>query len=233
MTKNHRLPLILIVIALFGCIPSDEPVSPETDSATSPVPLHNFGRRGESVEFSAICRYDVLEMAPVMTLLDFTIEHGGFTCHSRGRGVLFVPQRNGRCPNSEQMTLSSAEILPIEQASREFYSCMAMIQPGSASQTSVVTFRSSVTTTEIDHDFGDFLFDLMALANHDALPISHLSSMNNVACMETEQPEVVIDRVVASDIADASVYVSRIHQGTCREIGSQLIGGPWIEILRQ
>ena len=108
-----------------------------------------------------------------------------------------------------------------------------MIQPGSTSETGVVTFQSSVTTTEIDHDFGDFLFDLMALSNHDALPISHLSSMNNVVCMETEQPEVVIERVVAADIADASVYVSRIHQGTCREIGSRLIGQRWVEILRQ
>ncbi len=232
MTTHLHLPLLAVLLAFWGCSPSDDPVAPEADSAL-PVQLHDFGRRGESVEFSTICRYEVLEMAPVMTLLDFTIEHGGFTCHSRGRGILFVPERDGRCANSEQLTLSNRQILSVEHASREFYSCMAMIQPGSTSETSVVTFQSSVTTTEFDHDFGDFLFDLMALSNHDALPISHLSSMNNVVCMETEQPEVVIERVVASDIADASVYVSRIHQGTCREIGSRLIGQRWVEIIRQ
>ena len=218
---------------MLGCTPSDDQIAPEADNAILPVPLHNFGRRGESVEFSSICRYDVLEIAPAMTLLDFTIEHGGFTCHSRGRGILFVPQRDGRCPNSEKLTLSSAQILSVEQASRDFYSCMSMIQPGSRSETNVVTFRSSITTTEIDHEFGSFLFDLMALSNHDALPISHLSSMNNVACMETDHPEAVIERVEASDIADSSVYVSRIDRGTCREIGSQLTGLPWVEILRE
>lgn len=207
--------------------PPDAAPPAETVETESPTPIHNFGRRGEAGDFDAICRYDVLELPPVMALADFTIEHGGFTCHPAQDPILFVPQRDGLCPGSEQLALSPPETLSLEQASRAFYACMAMIQPGAEGSTDVVTFRSTSSPGEIDREFLSFVYNLMGLTNNDALPVDHLSHANNVACLETSQPSVVLERVVASDIADPSVYVAETHRGVCREVGARMTGHPW------
>lgn len=225
-----RLGTFAAALALGACGPPDGPPQSENAEQASAIPNHNFGRRGESGGFEAICRYEILELPPVLTLADFTIEHGGFTCHPVQGPVLFVPERDGRCPRSDQLSLSPPEALSIEQASRGFYACMAMLQQSAEDETDVVTFRPRSSPEEIDRAFASFAFNLMALANHDALPVDHLLYSNNVVCVETSQPSVVVERVAASDIADTSVYVTETHRGVCREIGSRMTGHSWPEI---
>ena len=60
-------------LVVSACTPPDAAPPVETVETESPTPIHNFGRRGEAGDFDAICRYDVLELPPVMALADFTI----------------------------------------------------------------------------------------------------------------------------------------------------------------
>ena len=223
MRQTFFVLFSLFATSILGCSPTPVPLAQAAPGPdTSRV---NFGRRNEPDHFTAICRSELTTQPPVFAVIDFIIEEGGHTCHSGANTVLFVPQRDGRCPRPN-LPMSQSRTISVEQASQEFGACVAFGHPGATFDTGVITFQPGSSGEDA---FAAFGFNLIAISAHDALPITSLAWSDDVICIETSDPTLAYDRIVESDLADASAYSGAIHRGTCGEIGSRLIGRRWPE----
>ncbi len=224
-----QISVIAWMVTACGCSPPSNagPLPNKSDAEATDPMRFNFGRKNEPNDFTAICRFEFDEPPAVSAALDFTLEHGGYTCHSNNKDILFVPQRDGHCPKPDGAS-SAERVLSVDDASREYQSCAAWGQIGATSETGVITFQPRSTGPEgSDRDFQTFGFNLIALSGHDALPITSLSWSGDVVCIEASNPSLALQRIVESDIADPSDYRATVHRGTCRVIGARLTGAGW------
>lgn len=219
--------VIAIAVMASGCSPPLKAVAKPSAVGASDKVRVNFGRKDEPDDFKSICRSEFATSPPLFAMFDFTVEHGGYTCHSGNNDILFVPQRDGRCPQVEASP-APMQVISVEQASEEYTSCAAFGQIGATTPTGVITFEPRSSGPEgSDPAFRTLGYNLIALSGHDALPITSLSWSGDVICIETSNPTVALQRIIESEVAAPSVYKSIVQTGTCRDIGAQLTGSSW------
>ena len=192
-------------------------------------PQVQFGRRGETVRFGTICRSEALKLPPAFVIGEFIIENGGRTCFVDGRGVLFVPERAGRCPSPPSAQMGQPSRLPLADAEREVLRCSVFAIPPSDQPTEVAVYRPNPSRKDADLLFDQFSVDAAALTVYDMLPVTHFGAANGVVCLEAPDAQLAVERIRDADIADPDDLLVEFHTGACRDVTPAYTGSPWPE----
>lgn len=194
-------------------------------------PRIEFGRRGENLRFDTICRSEALELPPAFLTAEFIIENGGRTCFADGRGVLFTPERAGRCATPGSARMGKASPVPLGEAEAEVLRCSAFGNPSADRPTGVAIYRPNTARQDADLLFSQFGLDVAALAAYDMLPVTHFGAANGVVCLEAPDASLAVERISEADIADPDDLLVEFHTGTCRDVALAYTGSAWPELV--
>ena len=194
-------------------------------------PQVQFGRRGETARFETICRSEALELPRALVIAEFIIENGGRTCFVDGRGVLFVPERGGRCPSPSSSQMGEISRLPLTEAEQEVLRCSVFAIPSSDRPTEVAVYRPNPGRKDAGLLFDQFGVDAAALAIYDMLPVTHFGAAFGVVCLEAADARFVVERIREANIADPADLLVDFHTGACRDVTPAYTDSPWPEFV--
>lgn len=199
----------LAVLATLSCSAA------RPEDASDP-PTVRFGKRGENHAFANICRYEIVDLPPVLSVFEFTLEEGGLTCFTGDHGVLFVPQREANCPQPPGVP-TSPRALSQNEAAAEYLRCSAMASPPSSRSSELTIYRPNPAHTGSNDTFIDFFLDVGALVGNDMLPVTLLVQKGYVLCMESPDARRVARRITEADIAEPLEFLVAFGAGSCRD----------------
>lgn len=200
----------------------------EPGTADSSIASPWFTRAMGIASGESICRLQLSNAPAPMTIFNNLGDRGVLACRFNDQVDIYYKKNESQC-SAEAFQLDGE---PVDSAWAEsrIRQCTPLGQVSAPGNKDVVI----ITPTSLEYDSGlphydTFLMDVYGLSLRDALNISHLSSFDNVICMETDDPEGVIDHIVKADIVSGEIADYAFYEGSCREIGRQITGSTWPE----
>jgi hypothetical protein len=206
----RRSAIGLVIFAGLSCSAAGPP------DADGPSQV-SFGKRGEGRGFASVCRYEVVDLPPTLSIFRFTVEEGGLTCFTGRHGVLFAPQRGSSCPQPPGVPTSPPQVLSQDEAAADYLQCSAMTSSASTQSTGLTIYRPNPAHAGSDDTFIGFFLDVGALVGNDMLPVTSLMHQGDRLCMESPDAHRVARRIAEADIAEPSEFLVEFGTGSCRD----------------
>lgn len=228
--------VLICAVALLGCGPAPESsVTPEVSASKASEPDDAARWFLEALGIShlneTICQSEVSVDTPPLVIFDNLMDRGGATCHAGTHIEVFYRSKDGQCHIDRPDAISTRSVVA-RNVYRSFVDCLPISKPSSHKNTGVILITpSEAELAKGAHDYFVFYNDLIGLAARDALAITHLGFMSNVICMETADPEAVVEHIEKAEIVDGTIAEYTIEWGTCRTLGAELAGGSWPEVV--
>lgn len=162
-----------------------------------------------------VCVLEAEALPPPLVLLEYAALHGGATCGSASKPLIFYPLQNGQCPRRLNI---SGEIskLPISEAAEDFRTCLLSGVEAGFSNASLTFIKSSEITDQNDARFAQFVRSIMAMIYYDALPVRSVSSYASEAvCLEGPNLTDALDRITTADVVEDGVADYAFNTGSC------------------
>jgi hypothetical protein len=177
-----------------------------------------------------VCRIELLADLPSIEVVTRSRETGGATCYTGGKRLMYFPY-NGSCSHSlargQQPVLLSAE-----EGEQELSRCLAVANSSNPlSSKSIVMSASRPEDQESVDALSQFSVDLVGLASHGGLEVSHVATANGIICAETERPDRVVRDIERAEIVDGHLVNYEIRNESCQSASRTLTGSEWPTIL--